>query len=220
MSKKIFCLVFIFLLVLAPSSPADVIESGRWNIYGQGWTEKEFVRIAFTAEGYLNLQCVSLDKIDSTVKILQSLDKYISRDLVEGNVTVVKSCDIDLSIYATDWGLKVDQDYSPNILDYPLLLPKNPPTASYPFVFPSKSLDNLTCTISLTSETSGKLRIKGYVDVDTIGNCEINIDSAIWKQNTERPAMDSSTGSGCNSGWNLLSVLLIMIFLKKAFRSC
>ncbi|MBQ9903672.1 MAG: hypothetical protein IJM47_02675 [Synergistaceae bacterium] len=183
--------IFLTLIMIFCSMTAEAYDiPGTWNVYGTGFVEKSFVRISFELRGEIELY---------------------SRDIGE-NLDCLTSYDVNLRIYAlskSGFDLKVWDDSFNEIFEYPIPIPEVSPTPNNPIVFPAITRGKLTYQLTLTSETAGKLRVKGYVDVDTVGEVEINTDCVVWKKGTQRPDTDSSTKSGCNLGITALMLLLL-----------
>ena len=213
--------IFVFLILILACSYAAASEyinsilPGLWNIEGTSFVEKDFVRISFEIEGEMNQEVDELKNLDENVDKILDNNEEVSRGIVNEDRKVLTSCSINLKIYAFDkagfdikvWDKKVD-----NVVQIPVLLPEARPTLSNPFVLPTIKIDDLNLTVIFTSESSGKLRVQGYVYVDNVGTCEINADCALWRDGTEKPKLEEETSSGCNSGFfSALAVLLFFI---------
>ena len=229
MIKKFLFAFFIFIISCSNSQASEYIDSilpGKWNIEGTSFVEKNFVRVSFKIEGEMNQEMEVLKNLDSNIDKILDGNNEISRGVVNENRKVLTSCDLDLRIYMFDkagFDIKVWDNKIDNAVQIPILLPEARPTLSKPFELPSVKLDDLNLTVTFTSESLGKLRVRGYVDVDTVGECEINADCALWKDGTTKPEFDEETSSGCNSGLGILSMfaalLIIVIGRGKEFCS-
>lgn len=216
--KKIFILIFLVLIsscsLLNAAEYIDSILPGKWNIEGTSFVEKSFVRVSFRIEGEMEQETNIVKNLDEKIdKILEGTTE-INRSVVNENRKVLTSCDIDLRIYMFDntgLDIKVWEGAVNNAVKIPLLLPEARPTLNEPFVLPTVKVNDLNLTLTFISESSGKLRVQGYVDFDTVGECEINADCALWKDGTEKPSTEEETSSGCNAvGLGIFAALLII----------
>ena len=206
---KKFLFIFLILILLLPSCSkihaseyTDSILPGKWNIEGTSFVEKEFVRISFKIEGEMNQETDFLKNLDENIDKILSSNQEIFRNVINENRKVLTSCDIDLKIYMFDkagFDIKVWEGKIDNAVEIPILLPEARPTLSDPFELPTRKIQDLNLTLTFTSESSGKLRVKGYADFDTVGTCEVNADCALWKDGTLKPSIEEETSSGCNS---------------------
>ncbi len=222
--KKFFFAIFFFILStssLNASEYTDTILPGEWNIYGQGFGEKGVVRLSLEVKGIANQSTDELKNLSASVDKVIDNNSEVLRSVVNENRRVLRSCDIELTLYITGAGIKTWKEHIPNAVKIPVLLPTMRPTISNPFVLPSVTLDNITYTITFESETSGKLRIKGYVDVDVVGTCEINADCALWRDGTEMPALEEETSSGCNSfNLRIFSAFIVLLIFGRGLKFC
>lgn len=213
--KFLTALIFIILscsvvnAVVGHGSYVDTIIPGKWNIYGQGFCEKEFVRLELGLQGDMNLQTQKVEEISDDVKTLLLGSEEISRFLVDEKLKALTSYDINLKLDITGAGIKIWNENIPNGIRIPVLLPNFEPTANNPYVLPTITRNKLSYTLRFDSNSSGVLRIAGYVDVDVVGECEVKADCTIWRDGTPMPLQDSSTKSGCNLGINLVALALI-----------
>ena len=228
--KKFFIIVFVlvFLLLCNPftmnaSEYTDTILPGQWNIHGDGFGEKGVIRLSLEVEGN------AIQTTDFVKNLSESVDKIIDnneevfRSVVNSERKVLTACNVDLTLRITGAGIKAWKENIPNAVQIPVLLPEIRPTMNDPFVLPSITLNNITYTITFESESSGKLRVQGYTDVDKVGTCEINADCALWRDGTEAPQTASETKSGCNSGIGFLTALtalLIIIGIGRGTKFC
>ena len=215
--KKIFTLIFLILIsscsLLNASEYIDSILPGKWNIEGTSFVEKEFVRVSFRIEGEMEQTTDIVKNLNENTDKIFDGTKEVNRYVVNENRKVLTSCGIDLRIYMFDktgLDIKVWEGAVDNAVKIPLLLPEARPTLNDPFVLPTMKVNDLNLTLTFTSESSGKLRVQGYVDFDTVGECEVNADCALWKDGTEKTSTDEETSSGCNAGGTALVILLII----------
>ncbi|MBQ7558906.1 MAG: hypothetical protein IJT20_01480 [Synergistaceae bacterium] len=214
--KKIFFALLILLIasMLNASEYTDTILPGKWNVEGTSFIEKSFVRLSLKIEGEVYQTTDFLKNLNASIDRVIENNQEKARSLVDEDRKVLNGCEINLRLYILDntgFDIKVWNHYIPNAVQIPILLPEMRPTINEPFVLPSVTKDNVTYTITFTSETSGKLRAKGYVDVSTVGTCEINADCALWRDGTTKPDTEKETKSGCNSGLGIFSAFIILI---------
>ena len=217
--KKIFVALFLVLLLFAnPSICAEDYDiSGLWHIKGTGFAEKSFVRSSLNLEGNLSIQIESVNDISDDITTLVSGEEEInfienSNDILDSNSRkLITSYDINLKVTATELDIKAWQDHLENGIRIPVLLPHATPTNNNPYVLPAVTYDGLTYQITITSVTSGTVRIKGYVDLDIIGSTELNSDCAIWKDGSPEPSTAEESKSGCNFGFNYLCLAVIIL---------
>ena len=93
----------------------------------------------------------------------------------------------------------------------PVIFPAQVPSAEFPYELPVVSDNGMRYTVTFTSMESGKVRITGYVDFEVVGNTEINSDCALWKDGTQQPALASETKSGCDSGFGVMAVMMVIL---------
>jgi hypothetical protein len=98
------------------------------------------------------------------------------------------------------------------LLDVPVAVPELNPTTNAPFKLPQVTVDGLTYEITFTTKTSGTVRIYGYIDVDVVGQIEINSVSTIWKNGTDKPDVSDMT-SGCSGGISWTASLLPALWM-------
>ncbi len=212
--RKKFFMFFILIMSCLPVSAANypqTIKSGLWEIYGSGFAEKEFVRVSLELEGDMNLRFQNVQELDEDVATVIQDGEEVSRTSITDKIFAITSYDVNLELEATGLGIKVWSENLPNGIKIPIILSKTIPTDNYPFILPSVTFDEITYTVTFTSESSGKLRIKGYTDVDTVGKCEVNADCTVWKSGTKTPGTEDETKSGCNVfSWNIFAFALII----------
>lgn len=185
----------VALVVCVAWAEASWDVAGRWLIDGAGHGEKGFVRLRLSLDG--------------------TMDIHASKD-DEGRRWLT-GWDIDLRIGTTRADIRTWRDHIEERLHVPVPLPELRPTVSDPFELPPVTHEGLTYRVTLTSESSGKVRISGWIDLDVIGKTDIDSESAIWKAGTPKPDLDSSVESGCDAG---LGGACVALLLALAWRSC
>ena len=227
MLKKIFLvMLLIFSVSCSPLSASEYIDTilpGKWNIEGTSFVEKNFVRVSFKIEGTMNQSTDILKNINADIDKVIEDNKETSRNIVNENRRVLTSCDINLRLYIFDkagFDIKVWDNKIDNAVNYPVLLPEARPTLSNPFSLPAVKIQDLNLTVTFTSESSGKLRVQGYADLDTVGVCEINADCALWRDGTAKPAIEEETNSGCNAGLEILSAIAALLIFGRSKKFC
>ena len=225
--KKYLLAMLVMLAALSAeaSTYTDTVLPGKWNIYGTSFVEEkglELVRVSFKLEGEMNQTTEFLKNIDEDIDKVIEDNQEKARGTINEDRKVLNECVINLRIYALDktgFDIRVWKEEIPDVIEIPVLLPEVRPTLSTPFTLPTVNYNGLDLTVTFESEKSGKLRVKGYVDVSNVGKCEVNADCTLWKDGTERPAVDEETKSGCNAGAGILSLMALLI-LGRSFRFC
>ncbi|MBQ7215843.1 MAG: hypothetical protein IJS39_07640 [Synergistaceae bacterium] len=225
MMKKLLlaCMILVMGSVSAIGEEYDI--SGLWNIEGEGFAEKSFVRVSLALDGDMTLTTASTQEVlDNAVSQDLVRQEYADRaDILSGDVRFLTGYDIHLKITATNLDISAWSDHLPNGIRIPVPLPTEIPSASYPYELPVQAnIDGLNYKVTLTSAVSGKVRITGYADFDVIGSTEINSECLVWKNGTPKPQSDGSSSSGCDSGFlGLYAVMMPVIFagVKKLVRN-
>ena len=222
MMRKILlaCMILVVGTVSAIGEEYDI--SGLWNIEGDGFAEKSFVRISLAVNGNMTLTTASTQEVlDDAVSRDLVRQEYADRaDILSGDLSFLTGYDINLEITATDLDISAWNDHIPNGIRIPVPLPEMRPTNNQPYELPVQAnVDGLNCKVTLTSTTSGKIRITGYIDLYSLGSTEINSDCAIWKNGTPKPQTESETKSGCDSGFSVMMLLMIFAGVKKFVRN-
>ena len=227
--KSLFCFL-IFILVCGifyPVFAEDYDISGYWDISGNGYVDKSFVRVSLELTGDLNIitkmgNRLAEDYKDEIIeKVSADLYKESKRRLKD--VRFITGHIVDLKITATNldikaWSGTIDNSY----LTIPVPLPEIRPSNNEPFVLPDISYGeddyNLTFTVTLNSIYSGTVRINGWVKLDYVGKIELDSLCKLWKAGTDEPEPvdGENKKSGCNSGISSLMLISIsaFIFLK------
>ena len=216
MIRKILlaCMIIVLGTVSAIGEEYDI--SGLWNIEGDGFVEKSFVRVSFALTGDMTLTTSSTQEVlNNAVSRDLVRQEYADRaDILSGDLSFLTAYDINLKITATNLDINAWSGHIPNGIRIPVPLPEMRPTNNQPYELPVQAnIDGLNCKITLTSTNSGTIKITGYVDLDTIGSTEINSECLVWKDGTAKPKSDGSSSSGCDSGISgVFAVMMLMIF--------
>ncbi|MBQ7595022.1 MAG: hypothetical protein IJU48_11825 [Synergistaceae bacterium] len=226
--RKIF-IALTFLLLAVASLHADNYDiSGLWNIEGKGFAKDSSTGIKLNAQ------------IDGDMRIYTALASEISQDLASNDYAsrdVFDTISNDLlspdKRFLTGYTIYVRIDLSkllsykvwdytiPNGIKIPAPLPEMRPSNDNPYKLLEFGIDNeeqnMNYSIILTSITSGKIIINGIIkDVEVVGDVEVDSESVIWLNGTEKPDIDSKVDSGCNSaGYGIISLALILFFRSK-----
>ena len=185
--KVIGALILLFIFFTANAVYAYEI-GGKWLLQGGGFAEKEFVRTELTVHGDLNIDT-----------------------LLENGNTYARGYNLNVWLDATKLGINIWWYKGYLALTAPLKLPELDPTTNEPFELPPVTVDGITYKVTFVSTTSGTVKIYGILPDEGI---EINSESAIWKEGTEKPNIPDKT-SGCDTtgfslGWTLLATLFLL----------
>lgn len=182
------CLLFALLLLVfaVPAQASDYRIGGTWLTEGGGFIEKGIARVALTDSGWLKV----ITTYEDGVETITGYEVYGKLD--------ASRLDINAWSYRNDITLGT-----------PIPVKDFNPSMSEPFKLPPITVDELTYTLELTSVNSGTLKLRGYVDIDVVGRCEVNADNAIWKEGTPKPDIPDSE-SGCNAGAALPAMTLLL----------
>lgn len=176
------------ILLPAGGAFAEYDVGGRWLLEGTGYAEKDILRVELEDEGYLDIDTETKDGV-------QYLTGY----------------DVKVTLDASKMGINAWEYANTVTLQTPVKIPELDPTTDDfdgPFELPPVSVDGMTYQVTLKSITSGTIAIYGDLNVDTVGTVEINSESAIWKEGTEKPDIPDMR-SGCNAG--MASVFLLTL---------
>ncbi|MDR1944119.1 MAG: hypothetical protein LBQ19_04780 [Synergistaceae bacterium] len=185
--------VILALTLLAPVYAEASTLGGRWLVDGGGFAEKSVLRVSLRAGGTLDI------KSD-----LNGSAEYVSGYEVWGELNASE-------LRINTWSYHDEYE-----LPASLVINSFNPTSSEPFYLPPFAIDGLTYRVVLTSVNSGTVNISGFIEVDTVGQCEINADCAIWRQGTSKPDIPDAA-SGCDSGAApLASALLVFAVFRRA----
>ena len=183
----------LFVMLGACSAEAKGI-GGRWLLDGAGFAEKGILRVSLTANGDMDI-IASADSAGT-----EKITEYRLRGELNASRLNINT-----------WKYNHTTPVNP-----PITVNNFNPTVNEPFRLPSFTIQELTYTVEFTSATSGTIKLRGFVNIDSVGRCEINADCALWKEGTARPDIPDSK-SGCNSGAGtaLAIVALSSFFLRK-----
>ena len=190
-----FLAIAIFFISASCLSAADYRVGGKWLTEGEGYAKKGILRVQLKDSGWLRFDSV----MSGDHELLTGYEMY---GRLEASVFEIGA-----------W-----EDTAKDTYDIPIPLPPDfNPSMSDPFLFPEITMDGLIYTLKLTSASSGTLSVRGYVDIDGVGTCEVDATNDIWKEGTPRPeskATDSSSGCSAAAGgvFGLFSVLAAVIF--------
>ncbi|MBQ7543762.1 MAG: hypothetical protein IJT02_02355 [Synergistaceae bacterium] len=221
MKRKILLAAAAVMLLCSSSIAEDYDISGGWNLAGTGFVEKEFLRVSLELEGDMHLTTSTTQEVldNAASRDLVRQEYPDSPDILSGDLKFLTAYEIDLKITATELDIKAWSDHLPNYIRIPVPLPEMRPSNSHPYELPVYAYnDGLTYRVTLTSTTSGKVRITGYVDLDVVGKTELNSDCTVWKYGTQRPTLEEETDSGCNSGFGALMMLLLLAGVRGIVR--
>lgn len=193
--KRVFMalILAIFVMIGACSAEAKGI-GGRWLLDGTGFAEKGILRVSLNANGDMDI--IASADASGTEKITE----YRLR----GELNASR---LNINTWKYDHATPVNPPITVNNFN---------PTVSEPFRLPSFTIQELTYTVELTNETSGTIKIRGFVNIDKVGRCEINADCALWKEGTTRPdAPNSKSGCSAGAGTTIVLVAASLFFLRK-----
>ncbi|MDR1481514.1 MAG: hypothetical protein LBI74_02700 [Synergistaceae bacterium] len=189
--------VLLALFFFSGSSLAAEYRIGggaRWLTSGGGFAEKGFVRISLTNNGTLTLRSTMENGVER-------ITGYNMQGILEAT-----------GFHIDAWEQSDDHNYP-----IPIEVRNFNPSMSDPFNLPPITIDKLTYTVSFTGVNSGTISLRGYIDIDTVGECEVNADNAMWRSGTERPSVPE-TESGCDSGAGPLSLVACFFIRKMSVR--
>ena len=225
--KKFFIVCVILLLSVAVINAEDYDISGLWNIDGKGFAKDSSTGIKLNAQidGNMHIYTALASEIsqDLASNDYASKDVFdtISKDLLSPDKRFLTGYDIYVRIDLSKLLSYKVWDYTiPNGIRIPTPLPEMRPTNNNPYELVNFGIDNeeqnMNYSIILTSTTSGKIIINGVIkDVEVVGDVEVDSESVIWLDGTERPDVDPKVDSGCNSGFGIISLALILFWRSK-----
>lgn len=220
--KKLLLTCTALLMLCSPLAADNYDISGLWNIAGTGFAEKSFLRVSLALDGNMTLTTSSTQEVlNNAVSADLLRQEYpMSADILSKDLRFLTAYDINLKITATNLDIKAWDDHVPNGIRVPVPLPEMRPANNQPYELPVRVVsDTLLCKVTLTSTTSGKVRITGFVDLDVVGETEINSDCALWLNGTPKPKLEEETSSGCDSGFSSLMLLLVFAGVCKLVRN-
>jgi hypothetical protein len=194
--RRFWILTAVALLVASGTAFAAYDISGWWLLEGSGYAEKGFVRTELTDSGTLDIKTQT-----------------------ENGVQSVLGYSLELRLDASRFNINAWKYSNIVLLDVPVAVPELNPTTNAPFKLPQVTVDGLTYEITFTTKTSGTVRIYGYIDVDVVGQIEINSVSTIWKNGTDKPDVSDMT-SGCSGGisWTASLLPVFWVILRQRGR--
>lgn len=187
MKKFLLCVMIMMMSVTAEGYGTF---SGKWNIYGKGFAEKSFVRTQLEINGDMNISACSFSDLPANVVNVVSDDweTVISRDEIGGLYTLfdcLMGLYMNLRVYASSLGVNVYEENNPNEITAPYLFLDIIPSLDEPLELPDINLGGMTLRFTLTSESAGKIWIRGIVNTSRLGEIEINTECVIWKDGTD-----------------------------------
>lgn len=182
--KKLLAL--LILIALVPCGTARASEyylAGRWLAEGGGFAEKSPMRVRLDANGIFDIKSAA----GNGTERVTGYGVY---------------CELNASrLGINTWSFRTEYE-----LPSPIEVVDFNPTMNDPFRLPPFTIDKLTYTVTLTDANSGTVGISGYVDIDSVGETEINADCVIWREGTPKPDIPD-TSSGCGIGAGALGLL-------------
>ena len=219
--KKVLLLLLMMIAVRAEGYGTF---SGEWNIYGEGFAEKSFVRTQLEIDGDMNISACNFSELPAGVDNVISTDweTLISRDKVEGVYEFfdcLTGLSMNLSVHASSLGMKIYEENMPNEITDPYLFLDFIPSLDKPLEFPDLKLGRMTLHLTLTSENSGTIYIRGNINTSYLGEIEINTECIIWKKGTARPNFSGGGKSGCDSGAGIFAAMILLAGVRKFVRN-
>ena len=225
--------IFISLLIITISCAvinAEVFDSeseeydlaGHWNMKGGGYAKKSFVKSSLELTGDMQLVTETLRDISNDINQIvsdevniniESLDKYI----FDTDTKALTEYYINLKLTATELDIKAWEEYLPNGIKIPVLIPDRMPGGEYNLKLPEAKYEKLNYQVTFTSASSGIVIISGYVDVDVVGECEVYSETSIWKDGSNEPGNSEGAKGGCNSGFGLMILLILSGVIKRVW---
>ena len=221
MKKFLLCVMILMMSVTAEGFGTF---SGKWNIYGEGFAEKGFVRTQLEINGDMNVSACSFSDLPADVVNVVSTDweTVMKRDEIGGLHTLfdcLTGLAMNLRVYASSLGINVYEENMPNEITDPYLFLDIIPSLDEPLAFPEIKVGGMTLRLTLTSENSGTVWIRGNVNTSYLGEVEINTECVIWKDGTQRPSFSGGGSSGCDSGMNVFALMILLLGVRKFVRN-
>ena len=221
MKKFLLCVMILMMSVTAEGFGTF---SGKWNIYGEGFAEKGFVRTQLEINGDMNVSACSFSDLPADVVNVVSTDweTVMKRDEIGGLHTLfdcLTGLAMNLRVYASSLGVNVYEENNPNEITDPYLFLDIIPSLDEPLAFPEIKVGGMTLRLTLTSENSGTVWIRGNVNTSYLGEVEINTECVIWKDGTQRPSFSGGGSSGCDSGMNVFALMILLLGVRKFVRN-
>ncbi|MDR1471582.1 MAG: hypothetical protein LBS75_03580 [Synergistaceae bacterium] len=174
-------LTFVLAFQSIESDAAYRVGGTAWLVEGGGFVEKDFLRVSLNDAGTL---------------------RFTSQ--TQGDREELIGYEMSGELNATGLGINAWRYSGRDEYEHPIMIEDFNPSMSNPLKLPSFVIDDLTYTVEFTSVTSGRVMVKGYIDVDVVGRCEVKGENVIWKAGTPKPK-PSSEASGCDSGASWLA---------------
>ena len=221
MKKFLLC---VMIMMMSVSAEGFGTFSGKWNIYGEGFAEKGFVRTQLEINGDMNVSACSFSDLPADVVNVVSTDweTVMKRDEIGGLHTLfdcLTGLAMNLRVYASSLGVNVYEENNPNEITDPYLFLDIIPSLDEPLAFPEIKVGGMTLRLTLTSENSGTVWIRGNVNTSYLGEVEINTECVIWKDGTQRPSFSGGGSSGCDSGMNVFALMILLLGVRKFVRN-
>ncbi len=221
MKKFLLCVMILMMSVTAEGFGTF---SGKWNIYGEGFAEKGFVRTQLEINGDMNVSACSFSDLPADVVNVVSTDweTVMKRDEIGGLHTLfdcLTGLAMNLRVYASSLGVNVYEENNPNEITDPYLFLDIIPSLDEPLAFPEFTIGGMTLRLTLTSESAGTIWIRGNVNTSYLGEVEINTECVIWKDGTQRPSFSGGGSSGCDSGMGIFAVMILLLGVRKFVRN-
>ena len=218
------CLLCVMIMMMSVTAEGYGTFSGKWNIYGEGFAEKSFVRTQLELNGDMNVSACSFSDLPADVVNVVSDDweTVISRDEIGGLYTLfdcLTGLSMNLRVYASSLGVNVYEENNPNEITAPYLFLDIIPSLDEPLELPDINLGRMNLRLTLTSESAGKIWLRGIVNTSYLGEIEINTECVIWKDGTERPSFSGGGSSGCDSGMNVFALMILLLGVRKFVRN-
>jgi hypothetical protein len=185
-------LLLCVLIFSGEASGGAYTVGGRWLFDGEGFIERSLLRVSLSANGTLDIKSAAA-----------------------GNAETISGYEVWGELNASRLGINAWSYHGEHSLAWPVAVGEFNPTLSEPYTLPSFSIDKLTYTVEFTSVNSGTVKIRGFVDIDMVGECEVNADCALWRQGTKMPETPG-TGSGCETGAGAVPAAALLAAFMKA----
>ena len=224
MLRKIFIALLIIILscsvISADSEEYDL--AGLWHMEGGGFAKKSFVKSSLELTGDMNLETETLRDISNDITQIVSNEVTINindidSDILDSDMKALTKYEINLKLTATELEIKAWQEYLPNGIKIPVLIPDKMPAGDYNLTLPAVTVNKLKYQVTFTSANSGIVIISGYIDVDVVGECEVYSETSIWKDGTSNPGNSDGAKGGCNSGFGLMMLLILSGVIKRVW---
>lgn len=188
--------LYVAVCPAAAEEPVSYDVAGRWLMQGEGYGDKNSVRLQLRLDGVLDIRTGMVD-----------------------NRRCVTGYDMWIRIDSTRVKIKTWQERYREELSVPIPLPELRPTLNSPLVLPAvKTREGLIYQVTLTSVTSGTVKIYGNIDLDVVGRTEINSECVLWKEGSDKPDIEDLV-SGCSVGAGAGALLLLFpVALRRVHR--